>query len=231
MKTLPTAIHATWQNKLSPLFDLPIMEELRTQILPKCMFYPSFRDIFNVFSMPFNEVNVVILGQDPYPRQGQATGYSFAVAENTAIPASLRTIQKEVRNNFPDDSEVEKRMSLKTWRTLSHWRKQGVFLLNTALTVEKDRPGSHIKHWKPFTNEVIKMLASRNPVWVLWGSYAKEYEKMIEAYSGDKVPRILFAPHPATENYPGSSGGFYGCNHFRIINYLLFSEGKPIINW
>lgn len=226
---IPINIHASWQNHLIPLFNLPSMIELNTEILPKCQFYPQSQDIFNVFKMPLNEVNVVILGQDPYPKSGQAIGYSFAVSELTAIPKSLKIIQTEVLNNFMSDEGVVDRFNRKSWRELYHWRQQGVFLLNTALTVERERAGSHIKLWKPFTNEVIRLLATQNPIWILWGNYAIAYEFLIRNYTKEP-PVILKAAHPAVENY-SDKGGFYGCNHFKQANESLELKGKKIITW
>ena len=229
---IPVNIHASWQHQLTPLFNLPSMVELNTQILPKCQFYPQPQNIFNVFRMPLNEVKVVILGQDPYPRAGQAVGYSFAVDKTVSIPKSLKIIQQEVLKEYGECDELQIAMQDRNWRTLHHWRQQGVFLLNTSLTVEKDRPGSHIRQWKPFTNEVIKLLAIQQPVWMLWGSYAHEYEQLIKNYTPTtSEAQILKSAHPASESYPGNTGGFYGCKHFWQANNILQFQGKNIINW
>src|ERR1051326_4628371 len=135
-------IHPSWQPFIDDVLNrAEDLRELNTQILPNIEYYPAKENIFNVFRMPLEDIKVVILGQDPYPKEGQAIGYAFAVSESTNKPASLRIIEKEIGH------EIDK--------TLSHWREQGVFLLNTALTVEKGKAGSHLNYWQNFTRQVI----------------------------------------------------------------------------
>lgn len=228
---IPVNIHASWQHHLAPLFQFPGMVELNTKILPKCKFYPKAEHIFNVFRMPLNEVRVVILGQDPYPKQNQAIGYAFAVSESQSIPYSLRNIQQELVQDFygkPEQEQILRNMESSTWKTLIHWRQQGVFLLNTALTVEQNRPDSHAKLWKPFIKEVIKILAAQNVIWLLWGANATEYKQLIASYCTEN-PDILIAGHPAA-GFHGSET-FLGCKHFSFVNDLLESKNKKKIIW
>ena len=207
----------------------PIKELLneRFRNLPNTQYLPEKKDIFNVFKMPISKIKVVILGQDPYPTEGYAMGYAFAVPKGKEIPKSLNEIKKVINNN--EDPK---------WQTLEHWIKSGVFLLNTALTVEIDNAGSHLKFWKNFTKEVIKYISIEHPcIWMLWGVKAKKFkkyicepkevssEKDIEGISiKDKKNYILEAPHPARGN------GFrkYGHKNFFYANKIL---GKEKIKW
>ena len=227
MEKLPSIIHESWHPFLQPLFDSDFsLQLIKNHIFPANNFYPEKRDIFKVFSMPLKDIKVVILGQDPYPQEGQAIGLSFAVSETTPIPTSLRVIQTEVGKELD--------------RTLSNWVEQGVFLLNTALTVEKGKAGSHLNFWKGFTNRVIRIIAAEAaPIWLLWGKKAQEVKILIEAENYKHVDEqgqalhnvVLQAPHPAAEAYAGGKAGFYGCNHFHTVNSLLSLNNKPIINW
>ena len=195
-------IHPSWK------LIIPVLEQKKGDLskldeVLQNKYYPQKEDIFNVFSMPLEDIKVVILGQDPYPKEGQAIGYSFAVSEETPKPASLRIIEQEVGHSID--------------KTLKSWREQGVFLLNTALTVEAGNAGSHIKYWEGFMNLVISHISFHNPcIWVLWGKYAQGFKGAINQEGNT----ILEAPHPASEAYkPGS--GFIGCNHFNTINSIL----------
>lgn len=227
MEKLPSIIHESWHPFLQPIFDNDFsLKLIQNQILPKDNFYPAKRDIFKVFSMPLKDIKVVILGQDPYPQEGQAIGLSFAVSETTNFPASLRIIQQEVGKDID--------------RTLSTWVNQGVFLLNTALTVERGKAGSHLFLWKGFTNRVIRIIAAEAaPIWLLWGRKAQEAKILIDneiyrhtdEYHQSLNNVMLLAPHPAAEAYAGGKAGFYGCHHFQIVNNLLSLNNKPIINW
>ena len=155
-------IHPSWK------LIIPVLEQKKGDLskldeVLQNKYYPQKEDIFNVFSMPLEDIKVVILGQDPYPKEGQAIGYSFAVSEETPKPASLRIIEQEVGHSID--------------KTLKSWREQGVFLLNTALTVEAGNAGSHIKYWEGFMNLVISHISFHNPcIWVLWGKYAQGFK-------------------------------------------------------
>lgn len=239
MQKLPPTIHDSWHQHLQPLFDDVKMIKIKDEILPKARYYPERHQIFKVFEMPLDQIKVVVLGQDPYPN-GEAIGLAFAISPAYKIPASLRIIKAEV-----DKSESkyfgEKESDL-MWRTLQHWTNQGVFLLNTALTVEVKNAGSHINYWQWFTREVIKIISLNTMcVWMLWGAKAQAFQAFIDHHvvmDEDNVTVIspnngvLLAPHPAAETYSGGSGKtFTGCNHFNLCNVILQSQGKDIIKW
>jgi uracil-DNA glycosylase len=217
MEKLPSIIHASWHPYLQNLFnnDFPL-QLLKNKILPTCKFYPEPQNIFRVFSMPINDIKVVILGQDPYSHQGQAIGYAFAVAKGIRKPASLKIIEKELGHELDE--------------TLESWINQGVFLLNTALTVEEKKPYSHLQYWRSFIVSVIRIIESSvSPIWMLWGASAKEFSIIIEttAHYGS-LKTILTAPHPAAEAYIGGKTRFYGCNHFKIANEILAKTNSTI---
>ena len=211
-------VHESWMPYLSQVGNYFMYPEILKN------YYPRNTDVFNVFTMPFNDVKVVILGQDPYPNQGQAIGYAFAVPGTVKKPPSLKIIEQEVGHEL--DS------------TLKSWREQGVFLFNTALTVERKRAGSHIEHWKEFTNHVIYSLATvKKPVWMLWGKYAQSFLPMIGNYvyefphaNEEDKNVVLTASHPAAEAYRRGAG-FIGCNHFSKANLALEKKGEKTINW
>ena len=185
MEKIPDIIHPSWHTYLQPLFDDKKMILIKNHILPKCKFYPEIDQIFRVFSMPIEEIKVVIIGQEPYVN-GTSTGYSFAVNARTPIPKSLKTIQTEIINSLVErDPDVS--IESPEWKTLEHWVKQGVFMYNTALTVEVGNPTSHIGQWQWFTREVIKVISKEiRPVWLLWGSKAKSFKDLL---------LCIFTPH------------------------------------
>ena len=193
MEQIPGIIHESWHNLLQPLFDDDRMKYIKNDLLASCNFLPESKNIFRVFSMPISEIKVVILGQDPYPTPGNAIGLAFAVSEGTKTPASLRIIRTEVVNSVP--WEVVRSAD---WNTLLDWEKQGIFLLNTALTVQEKRAGSHLRHWQWFTEKVIKIIAEKKaPIWVLWGKKAQQFESIIMDKNFFVPNTILKAPHPA----------------------------------
>ena len=238
MEKIPDIIHESWHKHLQPLFDDPKMELIKSKLLPNCKFYPDVQNIFRVFSMPLNEIRVVILGQDPY-FNGSAIGLAFAVKVTAQLPASLRIIKKEIEK---EGLISEEHSNISTWKDLSHWVEQGVFLLNTALTVEIGKAGSHTGQWMWFTREVIKIISQNSScVWMLWGAKAqgfKDYiadhlvmdEDMIDVVT--PTHGVLLAPHPAAETYNGGTGKlFTGCNHFTLCNQILENKKEQIINW
>jgi uracil-DNA glycosylase len=182
--------------------------------------YPKSSEIFSAFALtPLHSVKVVILGQDPYHGQGQAHGLSFSVPEGMAIPPSLRNILKEIESDLGRSSTVK--------GNLSDWAKQGVFLLNSVLTVQAGEAGSHRnKGWEMFTDEIIKILAHQqsNLVFLLWGSYAISKKSCIPP----EKHLILTAPHPSPLS---AHRGFLGCKHFSQANNYLREYGKSEINW
>lgn len=251
-------IHKSWEQIIfAELYKQPL-HELNENILPNISFQPSKENIFNVFKMPVNDIKVVILGEDPYPIPGNAIGKAFAVNENAKIPASLRIIREEITNNIPIEGEslVDKMKPMQwlnntglstEWQTLQHWSKQGIFLLNTALTVETGKAGSHLKYWGEFTKRIVTFISHTRPcIWVLWGAKAQKYKSFIsnqfpvqgydqntikEIPGNDMYNYILTAPHPSTEVYLEGKAGFYGCNHFLFINEILNKTKQNPINW
>ena len=207
-----------WYNILDPIFKSEYFRKLtdqHRQNITNRIVYPKRGKTFRAFQMcPLESLKVVILGQDPY-HDGSATGLAFANDNAGRISPSLRNIIQAVKNDFGDVAVNP---------NLESWAKQGVLLLNTALTVQKARPGSHIDLWMPFTRDIITSLSVYKPdlIWVLWGKKAQDYEKHIMYPSGHT---ILKAPHPAAESYSGGKAGFFTCGHFKKINDKL---EKPI---
>ena len=173
----------------------------------------------------------------PYPN-GEAIGYAFAVNEKSSVPPSLQVIRNEIiTSGVERDSSIN--IDSLNWKTLKGWRQQGVFLLNTALTVQERNAGSHLDIWQWFTREIVKIISlHNNPVWLLWGSKAKSYKGLIHGYykwQGNFIAPnynyVLEADHPAAELYRGSSYKFTGCNHFKQCNQILKVKKQPVINW
>lgn len=238
---IPAPIHKSWHSHLQPLFDDKKMQMLKDEVIPKSRFFPEPHNIFRVFSMPLEDIKVVVLGQDPYPN-GEAVGLAFAVNLHCNMPTSLKHIQREVKVDYPEKNFAA------NWRTLQHWHEQGVFLLNTALTVEAKNAGSHLGQWQWFTREVIKIISTNNPcMWLLWGAKAKAFKDYIHSNriikEGTIVPEnmikyttsdtnfILEADHPAAESYNGGKSSFQNCHHFKFCNEILQIKGTKSINW
>lgn len=182
--------------------------------------YPPQNEIFNAFKFtPFDKVEVVILGQDPYHGPHQAHGLCFSVRPGVRKPPSLQNIFKEIHNEFgtavPKDGCLEK------------WAKQGVMLLNTSLTVEAGKAGSHANiGWEKFTDKVIKILNDEKEglIFLLWGAHAQRKGAIIDP----KKHYILKAAHPSPLS---AHNGFFGCNHFSKTNQLLKKMGRHEIDW
>ncbi|MEY4602295.1 MAG: Uracil-DNA glycosylase [Candidatus Parcubacteria bacterium] len=182
--------------------------------------FPPVKDIFRAFDLcPFDQVKVVILGQDPYHGVGQANGLSFAVATGIPLPPSLKNIFKEIESDIGVKPFVD--------GDLSRWASQGVLLLNATLTVRASSPGSHQKvGWESFTDVAVRALSEQKEhlVFLLWGNYAKEKGKIIDR----KKHLVLEAAHPS----PFSAyNGFFGCKHFSKANEYLKKNGLPEIDW
>ena len=181
--------------------------------------YPSKENIFNAFKITdYDNVKVVILGQDPYHGENEAHGLSFSVLENVKRPPSLTNIFKELEND----------LGLKKESTnLTTWAKEGVFLLNSLLTVEKDKPLSHKNlKWEIFTDEVIKKLNDKtNPiVFILWGGYARSKKKLIT----NDIHLVLESAHPSPLS---SYRGFFGSKPFSKTNDFLEKNSIKKVNW
>lgn len=182
--------------------------------------YPSANRIFSAFDYtPFNEVKVVILGQDPYHGENQANGLSFSVNSGVKLPPSLQNIFKELKTDLG--------IGVASDGDLSRWAKQGVLLLNSTLTVQSGTPGSHQGvGWEQFTDEVISQLNSKrsNIVFILWGNYAKSKGKFIDTTKH----LIISSPHPSPFS---AHSGFFGSKPFSKVNEYLKSKNLPPILW
>jgi uracil-DNA glycosylase len=224
--TMHFEIHPSWNENLKDEFAktyfIQLMYEINQLYLEKKeVVFPNERQIFRAFDLsPFNEVNVVILGQDPYPTRGHAHGLCFSVEPNVRpFPKSLTNIFKEIQNDLgkpiPSDGNLER------------WAKQGILLLNTVLTVEEGKPDSHKGFgWEKFTDAVIQKINSERTgiVFILWGSKALAKEEMI-----DKTKNlVLKSVHPSPLS---AHRGFFGCKHFSKTNEFLRKMEKPEIDW
>ena len=216
-------IEKSWQQALQTEFDKPYFEQLvqfvKHEYATQTIFPPA-RQIFNAFnSCPFNDVRVVILGQDPYHGAGQAHGLCFSVNDGVPFPPSLLNICKEMADDMGKPMPAS--------GNLQYLANQGVLLLNATLTVRSGQAGSHQgKGWETFTDAVIKRIsdAKQNVVFLLWGAYAGSKSKFID---GNKH-LILKAPHPSPLS---SYRGFFGCKHFSQANTYLQQHGLPPIKW
>ena len=217
-------IEESWKKILKPLFDKPyfsqITAHLKTEKTLNNTIYPKGSFIFNAFEQtPFEKLQVVILGQDPYHNPGQAMGLSFSVPVGVKIPPSLVNIYKELNKDIG--------MPIPTTGDLTKWAQQGVLLLNAALTVRANEPGSHSKiGWMDFTNDVIKIISDQKKdiVFLLWGNFAQQKQVFIDATKH----KILKAAHPSPLS---AHNGFFGCKHFSSTNIYLAQQGKNPIDW
>ena len=218
------SIEATWQALLKEEFNKPYFKQLvlhlKTEKEQKKIIYPSGKLIFNAFdSTPFQQVKVVILGQDPYHGPGQAHGLSFSVPKGTPLPPSLVNIFKELQTDVG--------MAMPTSGDLTAWAGQGVFLLNASLTVRQGEPMSHAQiGWATFTDSVIRLLSEKRQqlVFMLWGKFAKEKKVLIDSHKH----LVLTAAHPSPLS---AHQGFLGCKHFSAANQYLAKKGIDPINW
>jgi uracil-DNA glycosylase len=183
--------------------------------------YPPKELIFNCFNF-FNisDTKVIILGQDPYIREGEAMGLSFSIPSNIKVPPSLKNIYKEINRDLNAD------IPLKESGDLTHWAEQGVLLLNCALTVIEGKSGSHSKLWYDFASYIIKAISdnTKNCVFFLWGNHAISKEEFISP----KNHLILSAGHPSPLN---RKKNFIGNNHFSLANKYLEKHDKKAIDW
>ena len=213
----------SWKDALSEEFEKEYFERIKQSLLNSRTtgrkVYPPGPLIFNAFnSTPFQKTKVIIVGQDPYHGPGEAMGLCFSVPKGVRVPPSLMNIYKELSTDLNH--------SIPNHGDLTHWAEQGVFLLNSILTVEHKRPASHRSiGWEQFTNEVIKTLSKKKEglIFLLWGRYAQSKSDLI-----DQVQHyVLSAPHPS----PLARGGFFNCRHFSKTNELLEKRGLEPIDW
>lgn len=213
-----------WKKRLEDEFSQPHMAALREFLLERkrqgAVIYPPGELIFNAMnSTPFDQVKVVVLGQDPYHGPGQAHGLCFSVQDGVALPPSLVNIYKELSSDLGTEPPVN--------GNLQHWADQGVLLLNAVLTVERGQAGAHQgKGWERFTDRVISELNEGRDklVFMLWGSYASKKGAMIDR----NRHLVLEAPHPSPLS---AHRGFFGCRHFSAANGWLSRHGQTPIDW
>lgn len=216
-------IHPSWHKVLKEEFSKPYFEELISFVKKEyatTKIYPEGKNIFRAFELcPFDEVKVVILGQDPYHGAGQANGLCFSVNDGVALPPSLQNIYKEIE----DDLQI----SMPKKGNLDNWSRQGVMLLNATLTVRANTAGSHQKKgWEEFTDAVVKAISDQKEhiVFLLWGKYAQEKGNIIDR----KKHFVLSAAHPSPFS---AHSGFFGSKHFSKTNNYLQGHGKEPIVW
>lgn len=217
-------IEEGWGKALQAFFETDAWERLSSFVREEYKnkkVYPEPKNIFKAFWLtPFDEVQVVILGQDPYHGPKQAEGLCFSVPEGVLVPPSLQNIYKEIES----DVGIKKDF---TNGHLEGWARQGVFLLNAILTVVASSPASHKeKGWEDFTDFVIKTISEKHEhvVFILWGNYARSKRTLIDTHKH----LVLEAPHPS----PFSAyNGFFGCKHFSKCNTYLKSHAKKEIDW
>lgn len=213
----------TWQTFIKNESQKPYFLAMKKQLAERykvAEIYPPKNQIMDAFRLtPFDQVKVVILGQDPYHGPGQAHGLSFSVPEGVEIPPSLKNVFKEIYTSTGT--------KLKRSGNLERWAKQGVLLLNSVLTVEKDKPASHKDiGWQQFTDNAIKKLNDEREgiVFMLWGNYAKGKGEVIN----QNKHAVLEAAHPSPLS---ASRGFFGCDHFHACNVYLNLVHGDDIDW
>lgn len=216
-------IAPSWKERLNDEFEKPyfqqltgfVKEEYRTQTV-----YPPGKEIFRAFDQcDFDQVKVVIIGQDPYHGPGQANGLCFSVREGVRVPPSLMNIYKEIKNDLGK--------SVPATGELERWAKQGVLLLNATLTVRASTPGSHQnKGWETFTDAVIRKISreKEHVVFILWGAYAQKKGEVIDR----SKHFVIASPHPSPFS---ADRGFFGSKPFSKANDYLKSQGLTEIDW
>ncbi len=216
-------MEATWKKVLEAEFSKEYFYRLKDFLShekSEQVIYPKGNNIFKAFELtPFDDVKVVVIGQDPYHGEGQAHGLSFSVPKGISKPPSLLNIFKEINQDLqipiPNHGNLEK------------WAKQGVLLINATLTVRKQSPGSHQNQgWETFTDEVIKSISlhKKNVVFLLWGKYAQQKIPLIDS----SKHLVLTAVHPSPMSV---YRGFFGCRHFSKTNEYLSKNNLSIIDW
>ncbi|GAL85111.1 uracil-DNA glycosylase [Sporocytophaga myxococcoides] len=216
-------IESSWKERVYKEFEKPYFQNLVNflkQERQNHTIYPPGNQIFNAFEWcVFDNVEVVIIGQDPYHGPGQANGLCFSVADHVPLPPSLKNIFKEINRDLgrpmPKSGNLER------------WAKQGVLLLNATLTVRANTAGSHQKKgWEEFTDEVIRILSAEKEhlVFILWGAYAQKKGSVIDR----SKHLVLESAHPSPFS---AERGFFGNNHFSKTNEYLREMGKREIDW
>lgn len=216
--------HPSWKKRLQHLFQEKYMQNLRAFLRREYaagkVIYPRPEYIFHALNItPFEAVKVVILGQDPYHGKGQAHGLSFSVPVGMAVPGSLRNIHKELHDDLG--------ITIPQHGYLGAWAKQGVLLLNSVLTVEHGKAGSHRnKGWERFTDQVIACINNEREhvVFILWGMYAQKKGALIDK----KKHFVIQGVHPSPLS---ASKGFFGQRYFSRANEYLAKHGQEPVDW
>ncbi|WP_346318161.1 uracil-DNA glycosylase [Chitinophaga sp. YIM B06452] len=217
-------IESSWKEALKDEFQKSYFEQIvmflkHEKALGKTI-YPQGSQIFNAFDKtPFDNVRVVILGQDPYHGPGQAHGLCFSVQKGVKPPPSLVNIYKEMNTDLG--------IPIAQTGDLTPWAESGVLLLNAILTVRDGEPASHSKiGWETFTDAVIRTISNKKEgvVFMLWGKFAQDKQVLIDGTQH----HILKAAHPSPFS---ADKGFFGCKHFSKANELLIRQGKEPVNW
>ncbi len=218
-------IHPSWKAALASEFQQPYFAAIKEHLVQEKRagkaIYPPGKLIFNAFdATPFDQVKVVILGQDPYHGPGQAMGLSFSVPRNIGIPPSLDNMYKELKTDLG--------LTIPNHGDLTSWAEQGVFLLNASLTVRARQANSHQKiGWQKFTDAVIRTLNHEREgiIFLLWGGFAKKKASLID----DSKHHVLTSGHPSPLS--ANRGYWFGNKHFSKTNELLKKQGKEPIDW
>ncbi len=209
------------QDEISQSYFLSIIDLLNTERADGKIIFPQRELVFNAFNKTsFDNLRVVILGQDPYHNPGQAHGLSFSVPVGTKPPRSLINIFKEIQSDIGVEMPLE-------YGNLTHWAEQGVLLLNAFLTVRLNEPASHAKiGWMDFTDAVIKKISDNKKgiIFLLWGNFAQQKQALID----EDKHFLLKAAHPSPFS---ANRGFFGCKHFSKTNELLIQQGYSPIDW
>lgn len=213
----------SWDDKLKLIWNSPGFNKFYNDILNRyetSVVFPDKQNIFNALKLTdFDNVKVVIMGQDPYHGIGEAHGLSFSVLKGIKIPPSLKNIYKELESDLG--------IKPKEHGELTQWAKQGVLLLNSVLTVEKDKPASHRNlGWELLTDYIIKLVNNSNKptVFILWGNFAREKKK----YITNPIHLIIESPHPSPFS---ANNGFFGSKPFSKTNNFLIKNNIEPIDW
>ena len=219
-------IHPSWQKVLQSEFDQPYFEELVHKVKLEYQsrtVFPAPKNIFRAFDLtPFEDIKVVILGQDPYHTAGVADGLAFSTLPNNPVPPSLRNIYKEIATEFNCQPSTNP--------DLTRLANQGVLLLNTSLTVRQGEANSHSKFgWSTFTDAVIKIIAQQksNVVFILWGGNARLKSSLIKKYPNNGH-LVLESAHPSPLS---AHNGFWNNGHFATTNQFLTDHNQSPIQW
>jgi uracil-DNA glycosylase len=217
-------LHPSWKSRIGGEFEQEYMQKLRQFLIREKqagkIIYPEGKNIFNAMNLlPFEQVKVVIIGQDPYHGPGQAHGLCFSVLPGVAPPPSLKNIFKEIQADLG--------IAPANHGCLTSWARQGALLINSVLTVEMNKPGSHQgKGWERFTDAIIRALCQEHSglVFLLWGSYAQKKGSLID----QKRHLVLSSAHPSPLS---AHRGFFGNKHFSKANDYLQSHSQTPIHW